>query len=353
MAGAKPNRRSGGAARGGKRNVNPSGGRPGRGSGGGATGASRGGASRAGGGRASAGRTREGVSSSSAGSYTRGSAMAARRPSQKQAGSKRSAAKRDSLGGERVEGRQAVRELLLSGKRRVHEVLMSAGMEQADVLDDIIDLADELKVPIREVSRTKFDALAHTQSPQGVFAEADPLPKSSLEDLIQPDDATTPFLVALDGVTDPGNLGAVLRSAECAGATGVVLPRHRSVHVTPTVTKAAAGAVEFVPMALVGGLASAISDMQRQGVLVVGLDETGDASLSDLDLAGPLCLILGDEGAGLGRLVRERCDAVAAIPMGGRLNSLNVAAAGAVACFEVARQRQGSASSATLAPEVE
>lgn len=290
----------------------------------------------------------EGGKGASRRSGTRGTA--ARKPSQRQqaskqsqGGHKRGAAARDSLGGERVEGRQAVRELLLSGKRRVHEVLMSAGMDQADILDDIIDLADELKVPIREVSRTKFDALAHTQSPQGVFADADPLPKHTLEALLKTDNTSAPFLLALDGVTDPGNLGAVLRSAECAGATGVVLPRHRAVHVTPTVTKAAAGAVEFVPMALVGGLPSAIAEMQRAGVLVVGLDESGDSSLSDLDLSGPVCLVLGDEGSGLGRLVRQRCDAVAAIPLLGRLNSLNVAAAGAVACFEVARQRLDAA----------
>src|SRR5690606_16920101 len=150
---------------------------------------------------------------------------------------------------------------------------------------------------------------------------------------------SVPFLVALDGVTDPGNLGALIRTAECAGVTGVVLPRHRAVHVTPTVTKSAAGAIEFVPMALVGGIPSAINQMRDAGVWVVGLDEAGDARLDALDLTQPTCLVLGAEGSGLSRLVRQRCDAVAAIPLLGRLNSLNVAAAGAVACFEVARQR--------------
>jgi len=243
------------------------------------------------------------------------------------------------LGGDRVEGRQAVRELLLSGRRRVREVVISSGMDQADILDDIIDLADEMKVPIHEVSRARFDASARTTSAQGVYAEAQPLPEHDLADLIAPDDGSVPFLLALDGVTDPGNLGALVRTAECAGVTGIVLPKHRAVHVTPTVTKSAAGAIEFVPMALVGGLPAALSDMTKAGVWVVGLDEAGESRLDGLDLTQPTCLVLGAEGQGLGRLVRQRCDAIAAIPLLGKLNSLNVAAAGAVACFEVARQR--------------
>jgi 23S rRNA (guanosine2251-2'-O)-methyltransferase len=243
------------------------------------------------------------------------------------------------LGGERVEGRQAVRELLLAGRRRAREVVLAAGMDHADILDDIVELAHELKVPVREVSRTKFDAMARTEAPQGVLAEAARLPEHDLDSLISPPEGGPPFLIALDGVTDPGNLGALLRTAECAGVTGVVLPRHRAVHITPTVTKTAAGAVEFLPMTLAGGLPATITRMQQAGVWVVGLDERGDSRLDALDLTQPVCLVLGAEGRGLGRLVRQRCDAIAAIPLRGRLNSLNVAAAGAVACFEVARQR--------------
>jgi 23S rRNA (guanosine2251-2'-O)-methyltransferase len=266
--------------------------------------------------------------------------------SSSKAGSKpqgrRSQAGPKGLGGDRVEGRQSVRELLLSGQRRVREIVLSAGMDQADILDDIIDLADEMKVPIREVSRSKFDAQALTTSAQGIYADAQPLPEHELDDLLRPADGSVPFLLALDGVTDPGNLGALVRTAECAGVTGIVLPRHRAVHVTPTVTKSAAGAIEFVPMALVGGLPTAMSDMRAAGVWVVGLDEGGDHRLDGLDLAQPTCLVLGAEGQGLSRLVRQRCDAIAAIPLLGKLNSLNVSAAGAVACFEVARQRTGA-----------
>lgn len=214
-------------------------------------------------------------------------------------------------------------------------------MERADILEDIVELAHELKVPVRELSRTKFDVAARTETAQGVFAEAATLPEYELETLCGPYEGQPPFLVALDGVTDPGNLGAVLRSAECAGVTGVVLPKHRAVHVTPTVTKAAAGAVEHLPMALVGGLPTGIARLSELGVWVVGLDETGTDRLDRLDLTAAVCLVLGAEGSGLSRLVRQRCDAVAAIPLRGRLNSLNVAAAGAVACFEVVRQRTG------------
>jgi 23S rRNA (guanosine2251-2'-O)-methyltransferase len=146
--------------------------------------------------------------------------------------------------------------------------------------------------------------------------------------------------VAVDGVTDPQNLGALLRTAECAGATGVVLPRHRSAHVTPTVTKAAAGAVEHLPWALVAGLASARARLMARGVWRVGLAGAGDASVFDLAVATePLALVLGAEGRGLARLVKERCDVLAAIPLRGHLGSLNVSAAAAIACFEVARRR--------------
>jgi 23S rRNA (guanosine2251-2'-O)-methyltransferase len=173
------------------------------------------------------------------------------------------------------------------------------------------------------------------------MARAAPLPEADLDDLVrrrrgQP----APFLLALDGVTDPGNLGALLRSAEGAGVTGVVLPRHRSVHVTPAVTKAAAGAVEHLPMAVVGGLPAALAHISGAGLWVVGFDEAGERSAWEADLAGdPVAVVLGSEGAGLGRLTRQRCDQVLAIPLRGRLSSLSVASAGAVACFEMARRR--------------
>jgi 23S rRNA (guanosine2251-2'-O)-methyltransferase len=249
------------------------------------------------------------------------------------------------LGGEQVEGRQAVRELLLAGRRKVRELLVAAGDDGRldGPLADIVELAGELRVPVKQVSRAKLDAAARTDAPQGVVAHAAALPEADVDDLVRATtDGEAPFLVAVDGVTDPGNLGALLRSAECAGVTGVLLPRHRAVHVTATVTKAAAGAVEHLPMALVGGLPATLERLKAAGLWVVGLDGGGDTPLAALPVAAdPVVLVLGAEGTGLSRLVRQRCDVLASIPLRGRLGSLNVAAAAAIATYEVARRRTG------------
>jgi 23S rRNA (guanosine2251-2'-O)-methyltransferase len=245
------------------------------------------------------------------------------------------------LGGEQVEGRQAVRELLIAGRRRVREIWLLAEQEPAPILEDIIALASAERVTLREVGRAKFFAQARCEAPQGVLAMAAALEEVDLDDLATSRPGSPPpFLVIVDGVTDPGNLGALLRSAECAGATGIVLPRHRAVHITPTVTKAAAGAVEHLPCAVVGGLPAALTELRKHGVWVVGLDGDGDVGLWSMPAAdGPIALVLGAEGSGLSRLVRQRCDAVVGIPLMGSLTSLNVAAAAALACYEVARAR--------------
>jgi len=184
-----------------------------------------------------------------------------------------------------------------------------------------------------------------------VIALADPLTEVDLSDLVGPafsdagrgrgsETETAPFLVVVDGVTDPQNLGALLRSAECAGAMGVVLPRHRSAHVTPTVTKVAAGAVEHVRIAVVPGVPGALQELARLGVWTVGLDERGPVPIFRLALGdGPIALVVGAEGRGLAPLSRQRCDVLGRIPLHGSIESLNVSAAGAVAMFEVARQR--------------
>jgi 23S rRNA (guanosine2251-2'-O)-methyltransferase len=245
-------------------------------------------------------------------------------------------ASRRGLGGDQVEGRQAVRELLLAGRRKVREVWMVDEGDDAPILGDIRELAAAARVPVVPTSKGRFAAAARCEAPQGVLAFAAPLPEADLDDLLR----GRPFLVALDGVTDPGNLGAILRSAECAGATGAILPRHRAVHVTPAATKAAAGAIEHVPIAVVGGLPAALSRLADAAVHVVGLDGAAEATIYDVAAAdGPICLVLGAEGRGLSRLVRERCDEVVAIPMRGRLGSLNVSAAAALASFEIARRR--------------
>lgn len=236
-----------------------------------------------------------------------------------------------------------MRELLLAGRRKVRDVVVAPTDDGRldGPLADLVELAGELRVPVKQVARAKLEAAARTEAPQGVIAHAAPLPEADLDDLIaSPAGGEAPFLVAVDGVTDPGNLGALLRAAECAGATGVLLPRHRAVHVTATVTKAAAGAVEHLPMAIVGGLPATLERLKAAGLWIVGLDASGDTALADLPVAAdPIVLVLGAEGTGLSRLVRQRCDLLAAIPLRGRVGSMNVAAAAAIATYEVARRR--------------
>lgn len=241
-----------------------------------------------------------------------------------------------------------MRELLLAGRRPVRELYLSVDDDRGGIVAEIVDLARDSGVVAQQVGRGRLDGMARTDAPQGVVALARPLEAAELDALVSGDERATasgdgpPFLLALDGVTDPGNLGALLRSASAAGVTGVVLPRHRAVHVTPTVAKAAAGAIEHLPIAVVGGLPAALSRIRDAGTWVIGLDAGGRASLWEVASAdGPVALVVGAEGEGLSRLVRERCDEVAAIPMRGPLDSLNAATAGALACFEVARRRGG------------
>jgi 23S rRNA (guanosine2251-2'-O)-methyltransferase len=244
----------------------------------------------------------------------------------------------EGLGGDQVEGRNAVRELLTARRRRVREVWISAGRDDRGA-EELAGLAAEIGVRVRRVTPEQLAAKTKTEAPQGVLARADAVAPANLDDLLARPDA---FLVALDGVTDPGNLGAVLRVAETAGVTGVIVPRHRSARLSPAAVKAAAGAVEHLPVAAVSGVPAFLDRASRAGVWSVGLDADGEADVFALDVADrPLVVVLGAEGRGLSRLARERCDLVAAIPMRGALESLNVATAAAVACHAIARSRHG------------
>jgi 23S rRNA (guanosine2251-2'-O)-methyltransferase len=250
--------------------------------------------------------------------------------------------KDDDLGGTQIEGRQAVRELLIAGRRRTFEVWIAGDLDESDVVEDIKQLARANRVPVIEVSRKKLDYTARSEAPQGVLAHAEALPSVPIDALLRRRPGKAPFFVAVDGVTDPGNLGALLRCCDGAGVDGVILPRHRSVHITPTVAKTSVGAIEYVPMAVVGGLPTTLARMRELGIWVVGLDDAADKSLFELgDLATEgICLVMGAEGTGLSRLVRERCDLIVSIPMKGRLSSLNVSVAASLATYEVARHRR-------------
>jgi 23S rRNA (guanosine2251-2'-O)-methyltransferase len=239
-----------------------------------------------------------------------------------------------ALGGDVVPGVRAVRELLVGGTRSVRKVLLDR--ERTDSAE-LLDIARDRGVRVELVDGSRIDREARIETHQGVVAIAAPIRDVPLEDLCAPRDA---FLVALDGVTDPRNLGAVLRTAEIAGATGAVLARHRGALLGPAAVKAAAGAIEHLPIAFVSGVPSAIEQAGRAGVWAVGLDAAGATPIRELPVAdAPVMLVLGAEGRGLSRLARERCDVLASIPMHGHIESLNVAAAAAVACFEIAARR--------------
>ncbi len=227
----------------------------------------------------------------------------------------------------------------------MRQVWLAEGLDPASILQDIAALADAASIPVRTVSSTRLRQIAATDAPQGVVAFADPLEEVDLDDLVRRrPDGPPPFLVVLDGVTDPHNLGALLRTAQCAGATGAVLPRHRSAHITATVAKAAAGAIEYLTLSLVPGIPSALRQLADASVWTVGLDADAPTPLWGLSVATePIALVLGAEGSGLSRLAKARCQLLVAIPQAEGIASLNVAAAGALACFEVSRARSQAA----------
>jgi 23S rRNA (guanosine2251-2'-O)-methyltransferase len=247
---------------------------------------------------------------------------------------------RDGVGGDQVEGRHAVLELLKAKRRTVKKIFIAEAQDASSTLDAIEFEAQRQRVPVYMVSMTRLDREAKTEGHQGVMALANALDTVSLDDLLS---VKKPFLLVCDGVTDPRNLGAMLRSADGAGVTGVVVPRHRSARISPTVTKTAAGAIEYLTFCDVGGVPSAIDQLNKSDVLTVGLAGDAKDSLYDLDLGtGPVALIVGGEEKGLSSLTRKRCATVVSIPQLGRISSLNAGVAVSVAAFEVARQRRAS-----------
>ena len=232
----------------------------------------------------------------------------------------------------------------MAEKRKVYDIFISADLEGDAGVSDIVEIARAQRVSVTYIARAKLDRDARSEAPQGVIAMAAEIEEAEFADLLRTVGGVPPFLVAVDGVTDPGNLGAIIRNCDGAGVTGVVLPKHRAVHVTPTVAKASAGAIEHVPMALVPGLPVALAQMKDHGIWVVGLDDAADRDLFELEsLANePICLVLGAEGDGLSRLVRQRCDSIVSIPMLGKVSSLNVSAAAALSTYEITRARRAS-----------
>jgi 23S rRNA (guanosine2251-2'-O)-methyltransferase len=239
-----------------------------------------------------------------------------------------------------IEGRRPVLEALRAG-RPMDRILLASGAGRS-ALGDLLDLAQRRGVEVQTVPRSLIEAEARSGAHQGVLAIVAPIQPIGLLELLAVPLAgrEPPFFLALDGVEDPHNLGALARSAEAAGCHGLIVPRHRSAPLSAVAVKASAGALEHLPVAEVPNLVRAIEQFRDSGVWCIGLDGAADASLFDLELADePVCIVVGGEGAGLHRLVRDTCDALVHIPMSGQIESLNASVAGALALFEVRRRR--------------
>lgn len=238
-----------------------------------------------------------------------------------------------------IEGRNAVIEALRAG-RPLDKIYIQKG-ETDKTLGHIASRARDAGVVVVDADRRKLDAMSQTHAHQGVIALAALREYCSVADLlnIAAERDEPPFIVMCDEISDPHNLGAVIRTAECAGAHGIIIPKRRSAGLTSIVEKTSAGAVEHVAVARVANLASAIDELKNAGLWIYGTAADGANPLWKTDLTGPACFIIGSEGAGMGRLVREKCDFLVSIPMKGAVSSLNASAAAAVLLYEALRQR--------------
>ncbi len=236
-------------------------------------------------------------------------------------------------------GRNAVLEAL-RGRRRLKRLLLAEGIREDDRIRQIISAAEVRRIPIVRVPRSELDRLTRQVNHQGVALEVGPFPYVDLDDLLR----TPGTLLILDHVQDPQNFGTLLRTAEATGVTGVIIPEDRAVSVTPAVVNASAGAVEHLPVVRVTNLSRAIEALKHAGWWIVALDTGPDAqNLFQADLPTPVALIVGAEGAGISRSVRQRSDIVVQIPMTGRVASLNAATAGSIALYEVFRRQRRDA----------
>ncbi len=241
------------------------------------------------------------------------------------------------LGGEHVEGFHAVDTLINKGKRRVSRLFVDKDLADTPEMTKLLFEAERKHVRVTRLSKEQFLGRAKTEAPQGVIAYASEIKPKEVDDLLMNPDA---FIIALDGITDPHNIGAIIRSAEVAGATGVVMPKHRSGHLSPAAVKAAAGAVEFINFALIPGMPAFLQKATKMGVAAYGMAGEASKSLYEVkESEGPLVIVMGSEGKGLSQLTRKRCDELLKIPQKGKTESLNVSAATAVTMMHFANIR--------------
>ncbi len=240
-----------------------------------------------------------------------------------------------------IEGRNAVIEALRTGTA-IDKIYLAKG-ETDKTLGHIASRAREAGIVVVDADRRKLDAMSRTHSHQGVIALAAVREYVSVESILEraAQRGEKPLLVVCDEISDPHNLGAILRTAECAGAHGVIIPKRRSAGLTAIVAKTSAGAVSYMPVARVANISATLKELQEKGVWIFGTAADGNTTLYSADLKGPAAIVIGSEGDGMSRLVREGCDFLVSIPMQGRISSLNASAAAAILLYEAVRQRLG------------
>lgn len=240
---------------------------------------------------------------------------------------------------DQVEGRNAVLELLES-ERDINKILIANGEKHGSIYK-IISIAKERKIPTTEVDRSKLNKISQTQNHQGVIAIVPPFNYCEVDEILElaNEKNEQPFILILDGIEDPHNLGSIIRTAETAGVHGIIVPKRRSATVNSTVSKVSAGAVEYMKIARVNNINETIRQLKKQGIWICGTDMETETIYTKQDYRLPIAIVIGSEGFGMSRLVKENCDFLVKIPMKGKINSLNASVSAGIIMYEVVRKR--------------
>lgn len=242
-------------------------------------------------------------------------------------------------GSNQIEGRHPVMEALKSG-REIEKIIVAKGSKQGSI-KKIIGMAKDRRVVIQYVDKDNLDVMSNTENHQGVIAIGSEHEYKTIDYILKQAEkrGESPFVIILDEIEDPHNLGAIMRTAECAGVHGIIIPKRRSVGLTSTVAKTSAGAIEYMPVVRVTNISNTIEELKEKGLWIYGADMDGEDYYYQKDLKGPIGIIIGNEGKGISRLVKEKCDFLVKIPMKGMVSSLNASVATSIITYEVLRQR--------------
>ncbi len=240
---------------------------------------------------------------------------------------------------DKLAGVNSIMEALRAG-RKIHKIYIQEGREGKRI-EELTNLAASRGIYMQYVEKQRLDKMYTQTNHQGIVAQVESYQYSDIEEVLElaAMQGEAPFILILDGIEDPQNLGSIIRTAECAGVHGLVIPRHNSVEVTDTVARASAGAVEYMKIVQETNVVNTINYLKKQGLWVIGADMTGDRNYYTASMPSPTVLVIGGEGRGMRRLVKENCDIIVKIPMVGRIESLNASVAAALLIYEVVRQR--------------